>query len=364
MFMRFSTLAVIAAAMLMSTQAAPLTTRHASAKANLKANAGATLVLPGLDNVTHLLSVTAIFSEIQTLPADVQGQLFAVLNDPTQLVDVIAGLPQTVQKALTDLPTQVQGLPANLLKQLATLQTDLTTLPQQLQTVLKTLPAALQAQLISVPTVLTEVQTLVSSGLTKNIQGQLQALPNKVLAKLNAGDISSALTVFQGVISKVGGITALPTDLQQHLSFVQTTLLQITQLSSNGNGVAGGLVGGIVGQIQGVATGLVGNVEGLVGGTVTTVFGLAAEVKNTVTVTVSQLHVVDGGLISSVEGGVISLPTTLIQGTVLETVASVTKGKLSEIPVASLINLQGLQVTQLTDKLALPLSVAKELKLA
>lgn len=364
--MRFSTLAVIAAAMLMSAQGAPLTARHASAKANLKADAGAVLVLPGLNNITHLLSVTAIFSEIQALPADVQGQVLAVLNDPTRLVDVISGLPQTVQKALADLPTQVQGLPSGLLNKLATLPTELTSLPQQLQTVLKTLPAALQTQLISVPTVLTEVSTLISSAdLTQKIQAQLQSLPNKVLAKLNAGDVTSALSVVQVTLTKVGGITALPADLQQTLSFVQTTLTQTVQLSSTtDSGVAGGLVGGLVGQIQEVAGGLVGEVEALAGGTVTTVFGLAAEVKNTVTVTVSQLHVVDGGLISSVEGSVISIPTNLIKGTVLETVATVTKGNLSQIPVASLVNLQGLQVTQLTDKLALPLSVAKQLKLA
>ncbi|CAO3620298.1 unnamed protein product [Cunninghamella blakesleeana] len=350
--MRFTSLAIVAAALMMSVQAAPVSVKGS---VSTQKTVSLDIVFTELKSVQSVTQLTNVCTLINGVSSQVQTQIFAVINNPTKLTQLIATLPTDVQGQLGGLVTLVKGLPTGVLSQL----TNVTGLfgglgNGKLQSLLDSLPLGLSTQLLSLPNLVAQLPALISTAdLTGKVQGQLTAVTSILSSgNLNVAQLTTALTKLQTVISSVGGLQNLPLELRQPITLIQTTLLQVTQISGNGD-----ILTGAVGTLLSTANTLVGgSLAGVDGNILTTIFGLAGTVQNTVTVTLSQLKVTS-------LSGVISLPTNLIESTPLASIATVVKGGLSEVPVIALVNSFGLPVSALTDKVVLPTELVDALGL-
>ncbi|KAI8089036.1 uncharacterized protein BX664DRAFT_332019 [Halteromyces radiatus] len=329
--MRFTTLAVIAGAMMMSIQAAPITARTATASSG----SGSLLLLPGLTDVTSLLNLNNALGLVQDLPSNLQTQVLSLVSDPTQLTSLIQSLPSELQSKLQSLPSELAQLPSDVQSQLANLPQELTNLPQELQTLISSLPATLQAKVAALPSLIQGLPAQIQA-LPSALQSKLSSLPDLLNTQLGQGKAQEALKTVNGLT-----VSGLPSKLDQQLSIIKTTLTQVTST--------------------------VGSAVSTVKDTVTTLTGTVSSVTSTVTVTVSQIKTVAGTAVSSVKTDVIALPAKYAKGLnaskTVDGTLKKTTGNLVQVPVSSLLTLTGVQVSSLTDKIALPLDLANTLKL-
>ncbi|SAM03039.1 hypothetical protein [Absidia glauca] len=344
--MRFTTLAVLATAMLMSVQAAPITARSGTTATASSADSGAgsLLLLPGLSDITSLLNLDNVLGLVQGLPDKVQTQVLSLVNDPEQLTTLIESLPSQLQTKLAGLPDELKQLPADVQTQLADLPSQLASLPAKLQTLVAQLPATLQAKLAALPSLIQGLPAQIEA-LPEALQAKLKDLPDLLTSKLQAGDLDAALKQVESLLSgvtggKTGSVGDLPAKLEEQLTIVKTTLTQVTKVTS-----------GVTSKVQ---------------ETVTTLTGTVSSVTSTATVTVSQLKTVTGTAVSSVKDK-IALPVKFVKDAASGVVdgTTTTKGKsgdVVQVVLSDLLTTSGVKVSALTDKVALPLDLVKTLK--
>ncbi|ORX45103.1 hypothetical protein DM01DRAFT_1340183 [Hesseltinella vesiculosa] len=321
--MRFTSLAVIAAALMLGVQAAPI-----SGSADV-------LLLPNLNTLLgSLTNVGNVFTIIQNVPANIQPQLLSVLDNPTQLLSVIQTLPTGLQTELAGLPAAVQTLPTQLLTTLTNLPTQLTQLPVELQSVIVNLPVTLQAQVAMLPTLIEGIPVQIT-GLTGNLPTQLTALVPQLNTLVGNGDLSGALSFLTKTLgtTNISSITGLTSQLTTQLTFIQTTLTSATTT------------------VTSTVT------------TVTTLVGSTTKTVNVVQLPLSALKTVTGGAVTNIQKDVISIPAKLINVTLINKIGGTLKGGNVLIQVSKLLNLNGLAVTKVTDIVALPNNLASILKL-